>query len=417
MIGADVDVDRLAEALRVDGVVVDRLMGAGDAQGAHDRIAALVRETPFAVYVALVEQPAGLPSDAVGSAEVLAGLLSRRLGSGFYVVETTQGIQQVFSYGLDAEPAKLSLSAFANGDLLDDAVDSLAGEPVPTPATVLAEATVLTAEGLLAQGRGPYVPGGEYPATLTEADAERLAERAAELQATAGWRYSGSDYVPVRTASTGLSALIGGLVTLLVGLLLGQSLRGWPRGSRVAPGGASKPATGSLPDLEFERGKARKLVDALTRDLAATDWPRVEDAEIAGRALTARDAVEPLLESDEVADLVGAQVVARAGSRDLTRGARGAGGPLVTCFFDPRHGAGRASASWRLGDGEVEVPCCARCATRLEKGQAPGPLLLPDRRGVLVPYWDRRDVWARTGFGATTDFLARDVLADRADNR
>ena len=66
---APTDLDALAEALRGDGVVVDRVMGSGEAQDAHDRIARLVRETPFPVYVALVQQPDGLPDDSIEATE------------------------------------------------------------------------------------------------------------------------------------------------------------------------------------------------------------------------------------------------------------------------------------------------------------------------------------------------------------
>ncbi|WP_426241544.1 hypothetical protein [Nocardioides sp. LHG3406-4] len=413
MIGADADVDRLAEDLRVDGVVVDRFMGSGEAEEAHDRMAQLVREVSFPVYVALVDEPAGLPSNSVDSAEALAGLLSRRLGSGLYVIQTTEGAQRVLSFGLHADPARLSLSAYANGDLLDATVESLAREPVTTPAAVRAEAQVLTAEGLVAQGRGPSLADADYPATLTAADADRLAERAVRLQAAADWRKAGDEYISVRVASKGLAALLGGLVALIVALLVGQSVRGWPRYRKASDEG---PRETPVPDLESERRHARKLVDDLSRELEATDWATDRDAEIAGRALTARDAAEPLLESDDVADLVGAQVIARAGSRDLERGARGTGRPLTTCFFDPRHSESEDTVAWRLGDGDVEVPCCAICAERVAEGQTPDHLRLPGRRSPTA-YWDREDVWARTGFGATTDFLARDVLSDRAGER
>jgi hypothetical protein len=414
VIGADADLDRLAEDLRVDGVVVDRVMGSGEAQEANDRIAALIRDVPFKVYVALIDAPAGGPEDP----EALAGLLSRRLGDGFYVIQTSDSPQTVLSFGLDSDPSLLSLSAYANEDVLDEAASSLAGDYVVIPAAVEAEAQVLTAEALVDLGRRPAPSDSDYPPALTDADADRLAERALELQAAADWRPAVDEFVEVRTASGGLSALVGSLAALVIALLLGQSLRGWPRFRRVLPAEAvaKQVAAAPPPDLEAERARARDLADALTTALAGTDWEQVADRDVAGRALTARDAVEPLLASDDVADVVGAQVVARAGERDLARGARGTGGPLVTCFFDPRHPAGKKTASWRLGDGEVDVPCCAACAARVAKGQSPDHLRLRARRGT-TPYWDRDDVWARTGFGATTDFLARDVLADRAGDR
>ena len=420
MIGADADLDRLAEGLREDGVVVDRVMGTGEAQQANDRLAALIREVPFPVYVALVDDPPGLPEDTQAATDALAGLLSRRLGDGLYVIQRAEsGGQQVFSYGLDSDPSRLSLSAYANAEVLGAAVESLAGEYVATPPAVQAEAQVLTAESLLALGRGPYLDNADYPASLSDADTARLAADAVRLQASADWRPGGGDYVPVRTASSGLSAIAGVLSALVVALLLGQTLRGWPRRGKPLPRGGQVEEVAAAPpppDLETERTRARELVDALTTKLETTDWDTLRDRDVAGRALTARDAVEPLLESDDVADLIGAQVIARAGSRDLVRARRATGAPLATCFFDPRHPVAKDTAAWRLGDGEVEVPCCSSCATTVGRGGVPDHLRLRARRGT-VPYWERNDVWARTGFGAVTDDLARDVLADRVGER
>lgn len=430
------DIDALAEALREDGVVVDRVVGSGEAQDAHDRIAALVRETPFPVYVALVETPDGLPEDPTSAGDALAGLLNRRLGDGLYVIDMTDGAQRVWSFGLGADPSRLSLAAYANNDVLEAAIAEIAGprgteDYVYPPPTVVAEAAVLTAEDIVEVGR--QEAGDDYPATLPEADAERLAERAVRLEAVADWRPGVDEFVEVRTASAGLSALVGSLSGLVVALLLGQTLSGWPRrrpavddrpGRRPAGRGAGGPGRGrkpaqqvpAVPAAEAERRIAQAQVEALSRALAATDWEGVRDRDTAGRALTARDAVEPLLGSSDVADLVGAQVLARAGARDLARGARGRGAALRTCFFDPRHPDAGTVVRWRLGEGDVEVPCCSACARTVADGGTPEHLRLPARRGTQ-PYWERDDVWARTGFGAISDDLARDVLADREDAR
>ena len=101
------------------------------------------------------------------------------------------------------------------------------------------------------------------------------------------------------------------------------------------------------PDLHAERriGRARPTPSPA---LSGTDWDSVRDRDAAGRALTARDAVEQLLDSSDVADMVGAQVMARAGSRDLARGRRGKGEALRTCFFDPRHPEATSTARWHL---------------------------------------------------------------------
>ena len=415
------DIDALADALREDGVVIDRVMGSGEALAAHDRIAALVREVPFPVYVALVQQPDGLPDDNLAATDALSGLLNRRLGDGLYVIDTTDGIQQVYSFGLGADPARLSLGAGSNNDLLDTTMQEVGGyryqteDYVTVPAIAEAEAQVRAAEELVEMAGEP--PSGDYPATLAEADARDLAEHALEVQAVADWRPHVGDYVEVRTASRGLSALVGGLGALVIALLLGQTLRGWPRAGKPRPTDKkAKIAAVPPPDLEEERTRARRLADVLVTALDDTDWEAARAPDVAGRALTARDALEPLLASDDVADVIGAQVIARVAAHDLDRGTRGTGTAYVPCFFDPRHPEGTAAASWRLGDGEVDVPCCTTCAAAVVEDGVPAYLRLPTRRGT-EPYWERDDVWARTGLGAVTDDLARDVLADRVGER
>lgn len=411
MIGADAtDLDQLAEALREDRVVIDRVMGSGEAQESHDRIAELVREVPFPVYVALVEEVEGMPDTSSGDVnEQVATLLHRRLGgSGLYLVQTAGGPMRATGFGLDADSNRLTSGFYAVGDALEEAIP----ESTRVPAVVEAEATVRAAEDLVEHARGEDdLPDGASP--LAGDDLEELGERAEVLGVRAEWRPSSKDFIEVREASTGFSVLMGGLAALVIALLAGQSLRGWPRAGRGQ--GAARGAGGpTVPDVETERKRAGELLDGLAAALAATDWSQVADLEVAERARTARVAAEPLLDSSDPVDLIGAQVLARAGSTDLTRGTRGKGAPLTTCFFDPRHSQGRSRVSWRLGDGHVEVPCCRRCEKAVDRGRTPEQLHVRHGwRRRAVPYWSRGDVWARTGLGSTTDFLARDVLADR----
>jgi hypothetical protein len=415
------DVDALADALRQDGVVIDRVMGSGEAQEAHDRIAKLVRETPFPLYVALVANPSGISGNDFSAPDSLATLLSRRLGDGMYVIHLPGNGERVYTFGQGAEGALVSLTASSNRDKLDAAMAEIGGfeegteDYVYTPAISEAEAVALSAEDLLEVGRTEAEDG--YPATLSDADADRLAEQALAIQERARWSPWTPDLVDVHPVSAGESVMRGGLAALLVALLLGQSLRGWPRYRKGLPAKAlAKPTATPPPDPAAERARATELLDILVTKLEETHWDTVRDHDVAGRALTARDAAEPLLGSEDVADLVGAQVLARTGARDLARGRSGNGGPLVTCFFDPRHPEGKATVSWRLGDGEVDVPCCTTCARTVAKGGVPEHLRLRSRRST-VPYWERDDVWARTGFGAVADDLARDVLAARAEDR
>lgn len=420
-----VDIDAIAEALRVDGVVVDRVMGSGEAQDSHDRIAALVRETPFPVYVALVERPEGLPAGRSVDLDAFAQLLSRRLGDGLYVLGTDGGPQEVTSFGLGADTTLVSLTAYANKDVLEEGIEAASGGEVTVlPQVVQAEDLAREAEEVVAAASTEPEQSGVYPPTLTAAEAEPFVERAVDLEEAADWRPDVGRYVEVRSASTGLSALVGTLVAMVVALLVGQSVRGWPRRGAPAPTpvrrGRGSPPAPTRPredDLAVARAQARELADALATSLADLDWSRARQPDLASRALTARDALEPLLASDDLADLVGAQVVARRGARDLSRARSGGGEPLRTCFFDPRHPAATASLGWRLGDGEVEVPTCRRCAARVADGETPDHVRVRSRRGAEQAYWERDDVWARTGFGALSDDLAADVLRERGGER
>ncbi|GGD15219.1 hypothetical protein [Nocardioides daphniae] len=422
MIAADGgQLDRLADALRVDGVVVEQSMGAGEAEQAHDRIAALVRETPFPVYVALVADTRGVAGAGVDVNESLAGLLHRRLGDeqALFVVDSPEGIAQVVSFGLGADPSLLSLSASADQELLraglEEAVVDEIGHGAPLPSVVLAEAWAQQVEELVAEAKDS--DGDVYPPTLTDDEVDRLVEVAVPLATRSDWRPDVGDFVEVRAASRGFSWLVSLLAGMVVALLLGQSLRGWPspRGAKRrqgrSPAAVPEPTT---PAPEAARRKARQLVGALAEELAAVDWT-VVDREWADRADAARVAAEMLLDSDDVGDLLGAQALARTGSVDLRR-AQGEDAAYRPCFFDPRHGDAGHTVGWRLGQGRVDVPCCGECSRVVEAGRRPQPLRLPGRRGAQA-YWKRDDVWARTGFGAVTDTLARDVLSDREARR
>ena len=74
------------------------------------------------------------------------------------------------------------------------------------------EVVVLEAEAEVAAARAE--PDDDYPPTIADADAERVAEHALEVQQRADWRPEVQRFVEVRTASRGLSALVGGLAAL-----------------------------------------------------------------------------------------------------------------------------------------------------------------------------------------------------------
>lgn len=118
-------IDQLAEQLRTDPVVIEVAMGSGRADEYDDRLTTLVRELPFKAYVALVEQPAGLSADA---SDQLPALLHRRLQEpvhrrlqepGLYVTDTTEGILQVETFGIDLDPSVLFLATYDTKELIE----------------------------------------------------------------------------------------------------------------------------------------------------------------------------------------------------------------------------------------------------------------------------------------------------------
>lgn len=411
MIAADGgELDRLADALRADGVVVDRVMGSGEAEASHDRLVELVRNVPFPVYVALVELPEGVTTGRGGDAnEALAALLHRRIGGkAVYVVGSEEGAQRVVTYGLDASGALFSLSDYANRELVRDAAQRKAGGHVWIPAVVEAEGTVREAEELLALARRDA--SGDYPSTLGDDEVEELANRAVALQSRATWR-GRTAYVPIRPASSGTSALLAVLAGSSVALFLGQTLRGWPgrRATRAVPARRRDRASG--PDPAQEAARAEAALDVLVRRLERSAGDRSLDADLYSSALAAREAAGRYAGSQEEVEVAGVRALVRTGERDLARSRGGRRGIFRPCFFDPRHAEATVEAGWRLGQGEVGVPCCRPCAKDVAAGREPQTLTVR-RRGRDVPYYTRDDVWARTGFGSLTDTFARDVLRD-----
>lgn len=413
------DLDRLADALRVDGVVVDQAMGSGEAEQAHDRIAEIVRETPFPVYVALLEDTHGVSGESVDVNEALAGLLHRRLGDeqAFFVVDTPDGIPAVVSYGLGVESSLFSYR-YADRDQLDaalhDAVVDTLGHGASTPSVVLAELWAERADDYVSAEREGDGGVDDLP-PLTAEEVDGLVDLAVPLVVRDDWRPEHTSFVDVRPASTGFTAVVSLLTGVVVALLLGQTLRGWPRRRTATRRPEVTPRGPRVPEVDPVRSRAGALLDALTHELAAAD-PDDLDRDLVDAADAARAAAEMLIDSDEVGDLLGVQALALTGRADLRRARRPRVAAYRPCFFDLGHGIAGHAVGWRLGQGTVEVPCCRQCRTDVRAGRTPSMLHLPGRRGP-EPYWEREDVWARTGFGAVTDSLARDVLRHLEDAR
>lgn len=404
------DIDALADALREDGVVIDRVMGSGEAEENHDRIAKLIKEVPFPVYVALVQAPPDLKSSGSDANEVLASLLHRRIGGkGIFLVNSTAGGARLETYGLGVNGARISLANYANKDALRAEAQKRSDDHLWVPAAVEAEATVRTAEAMVAQATQER-PSGKYPTTLNDEDLDLLADRAVELSQTARWRPGIATY-RVRHASTGLSGVMAALGGLAAALLLGQTLRGWPR---LRPGRAPSKLASSLavPDVAEETRLAREELTAFAERVAQSS-PDASAADVMARVLAAREAAERHVDAKDPAAIVGVRTLVRIGERDLSRAQRGTGKSFAPCFFDPRHPEANGQVGWRLGEGQVRVPSCRACAEDVEAGRTPQTLAVRRLRR-RVPYYTRDDVWARTGLGALTDTFASDVLKERS---
>lgn len=428
------DIDKLAAELQRDGVVIESALGSGEPTESHDRIAALVREVPFPVYVALVDSPSGMVAQGGRKAsESVAALLHRRIGGeGMYVVAVRDGSLVVTSFGLDADETLLSLVRSANEDEVEARAKKITREQyVLLPAVVEAETAVLEAEAAVAKARRTG-PDQDWEATISDDEATELAERAVALEASARWSPDSglARRGQVREASKGLSVAVGITLGVSIALLLGQTIFGWPRRTRAEAEAAAekrrrthgKAATPPRPDtlvadFAVERDDARSRLDAFVARIERSASTPVVDSVGLEQALLARDVAELVLadaerDSNALAAL-GASALVRTGDRALARGLDGRTARFRPCFFDPRHGHTNFTHAWEFGEGGVEVPCCGKCRKALAAGKAPRSLHRPSRRGAPRPYWHDDDVWASTGFGALDEDFVRTVAQAR----
>lgn len=391
MISVDVPypdtVDALADALQEQRVIVQETQGSGDTAGALDRIGRLVEQLPFAAYVAVVETPDEVDA-GIDSGRYLATALSRRIGEpGLYVVDTPDGVMGVRMVGTAWDETLFTLQASTDAE----AVERASGEPVLAP-TVDVEVVLQTALRAPAQS-----DGDDYEeVSLPDAVVDDLAGRERALAPYE--RPDLDDDEPAEPWSEGKRWMVGTAVGVGLLAVLLQSLWGWPgwrrkRGDRAA--GAPEP-----PPLERVREEADAQLTALTESL-----PAVPAGERLDRATLAREAAEPLLRSDDLLDVTGALVLARAGRREVAIALGRARTTYRVCFFDPDHASATQRAAWRFGDSEVEVPVCRACRKAIAAGREPATLRVP-HRGRMRPYYEGGSVWAETGFGSLTSDLS-----------
>jgi len=370
----------VATAVQHDPVLVEDTMGSGDAASVEQRLAAIARKLPFPAYVALVSTP----HDDTGvdpSADLATALRLRIATPGLYVVAAGGPIEvQVTAAGVD--PATFAHRLQAN---LTTVAARARTTPNELPPAVGAEVALLTAESTESAASGS--------AKLSTSEITDLASRAH------GPSTAASTDEPL-TDNTGLRWMLGLLVGLLALLLVQRTLRGWPgwRGPTLYL---------SATDIDgLRRAASAEVLDLAERLPQAPAGPRAD------AAMLAREAAEPLLTSAEPAELIGALVLARTGAHALAVPT----GVYHCCYLHPLHGAAITKVAWRLGDGSVSVPVCDTCSKRLARRRVPAVLTFV-RDGAPVGYYERDDVWARTGYGSLVDDLARRVTLARGRDR
>lgn len=203
-----------------------------------------------------------------------------------------------------------------------------------------------------------------------------------------------------------VGTVVGALVLVWVPLLL-RAL-GRRRRPTLRPGPAREPDVAwSVADADLEQARTQ-----LSQAIAALDPARVRHPGLLESAMLAKEAADVWASASSQPDRLGALTLAERGLQDARRANRREPGPgWRPCFLDPRHGRASGHRQWVLQDAEVRVPLCGACARRMDRGEAPRPLLVRRGRGEAA-YFTRDDVWARTGYGALIDDYAGAVLRD-----
>jgi hypothetical protein len=399
-----VTVDEVATALEHAPILVQNTMGSGDAAAAARRLAAIARTLPYPAYVALVSTPRD--DDAGDASAYLATALSRRLATpGLYVVETSGHSPRLLLVGQKTQSVEFELQYYGNAAAVEKATGALTLAP-----QVGAEVALRTALHPLSTTLDEHTPPSLSQQEISDLAALQRRLDPPRQEAADDAEDEGS------TWTTGKRWMLGTTVGMALFLLVQRSLRGWPGWRRSTP---QRPRTkhtrAAGPDPAAQDRKARAEASATVMRLAdrlATAPALLPGDDRALAALTAREVADPLLASAELADVVGALVLARTGLADLDLATRKRRARAYRCcYFHPLHGAAKATAAWRYGEADIEVPVCDACRQALVDGRPPEVFRVG--RWRQRPYYERDDVWARTGYGSLVDDFAHQVALAR----
>lgn len=363
-------VDEMVAQLRTDPVLVQPVLGTGDTQGVHDMLTRLADDLDFPVFVVLAASPSELDG-AEQQAEQAAAVFRQELGDGLYIVQFDEGGKYAQGFGKAAE---IELN---NGYLAIRAAEKSGPEEYNRTTAAFDSALLLHAVAH---------PGKK----VSDDQLHDFMDKPWAFIAT-----ESNDYVD-QMARRWVFTIAAGLAVLIAGLTLSVIAARHPFGARKAkprsPGTVHAPG---MPETALaELARAQHRFDALSP--AQLGSPHAFAADEALQA--ARSAVD----TGEELDVVGAWVLALIAGRELRRMDKPALAPYRPCIVDPLHGEARGFL--RLSGSTIDAPACRAC-TRQQ-----GAFLAAHTWRGDKPYLDTGSVWARTGFGALVDDLARQVL-------
>lgn len=370
-------IDDMVAHLRADPVLVHPVLGSGDTAGAHTMLTRLADEVDVPVYVVLGAIPPELEG-AEQPGEQAAALLHAELGDGLYLVDFDDGIAYAGGFGkaddIELKSGYLAIRA--------------------------------------AERSGP----GDDSRTTAVFDTALLLRAAAEP----GWRVGDDElrdlmdepwaFIPTeshehadQTARRWVYAISAALAVLIAGLTLSRVAKRYP----MAPRGAKERSADAAHAPGMPEAAHREI------DRAQRRFAELTPAELGSPQAFAADqalqAARAVVDTDQELDEVGAWVLALIADRELDRMRTPSLKPYRPCVIDPMHGEARGTL--RLDGSTIDAPACAACARQ------PGAFLAARTWRGDRPYLDIDSTWARTGFGALVDDLARQVLDRRGARR